>query len=175
MPMIDAVLAELDYEARSTRRALARVPEDRLDFKPHERSMSLGRLAGHVAELPAWGRQILTHDGMDFASSEYRPFIPETTAALVARFDEAVAAFRDGAAGITDDDMMATYTLRNGDDVLFSLPRVSAIRSTVLSHVYHHRGQLTVYLRLLDVPVPAIYGPSADEADPDVDPDAAGG
>jgi len=167
MPMIDALLAELDYEAKGTRRALARVPEDRLDFKPHEKSMSLGRLAGHVAELPAWGRMILTSDGMDFATLDYKPFIPESTDQLVARFDEAVAAFREGAAGITDDDMLTTWTMRNGDHVILSLPRTSVIRSTVFSHVYHHRGQLTVYLRLLDVPVPALYGPSADEADPD--------
>jgi uncharacterized damage-inducible protein DinB len=167
MPMIDAVVAEMEYEAKGTRRALERVPEGRLDFKPHEKSMSLRRLAGHVAELPAWGQLILTSDEMNFATMDYEPFLPQSRDELVVRCDDAMELFRQAAAGVTDEDMLATWTMRNGDHVILSLPRISVVRSTVLNHIYHHRGQLTVYLRLLDVPVPALYGPSADEADPD--------
>jgi uncharacterized damage-inducible protein DinB len=167
MPIIDAFLAELDHEAATTRRVLERMPEGRGDWKPHERSMSLGRLCGHIAELPGWGRVVLTDDEFDLATAQARgwePFVASDRAGLLERYDQAVAALREaGSLGVSDERLRQPWTLRQGDQVVFSSPRAAALRGFVFSHSIHHRGQLSVYLRLLDVPVPSIYGPSADE------------
>lgn len=166
MPIIDVFLAELDHEAATTRRLLQRMPEDEVDWRPHERSMTLGRLCGHIAELPVWGRVVLVEDGFDVATSGergYETFVARDRAGLLERFDDAVAAMRKSAQGYPDERMRDTWTLANGEQVIFSTPRAAALRGFVFSHLVHHRGQLSVYLRLLGVPVPSIYGPSADE------------
>lgn len=164
MPLIDTFMAELEHEAAVTRRVLERVPEDRLDFKPHEKSMTLGRLAGHVAEIPMWGATTLTTEELDMAApSEIDAFEATDRAGLLARFDREVESFRRAGEGRGDEELFEEWTFRSGDQVLFRMPKASVIRVWVLNHLVHHRGQLSVYLRLLDVPVPAIYGPSADE------------
>lgn len=166
MPIIDAFLAELDHEAATTRRVLERMPEGRADWKPHERSMTLGRLCGHLAELPGWGRTVLADDEFDLATARergYEPYVASDRAELLERYDQAVAALREAARGTSDERIREPWTLRHGDQVVLSSPRAAALRGFVFSHSIHHRGQLSVYLRLLDVPVPSIYGPSADE------------
>lgn len=166
MPMIDAMVAEVEHEAASTRRLFERIPDDKLDFKPHEKSYSLGHLAGHLAEMFGWGGSVLTSDEFEWSESEYEPFVPATAAAALSRLDESVAAFKEAAEGVSDEALMQTWTMRSGDHVIMELPRASAIRASILNHFVHHRGQLTVYLRLLDVPLPPIYGPTADEQAP---------
>jgi uncharacterized damage-inducible protein DinB len=154
-------LKEFDAEMASTRRLLERVPADRLDWKPHGKSRSLGELATHVAELPRWGVRFL---GDSFqVGSEKAPAL-KSAAEFVARFDENVAAGRAGIAKTTDEAMAAEFTVRKPDgQVFFQLPRRALVRRVILSHLIHHRGQLTVYLRMQDVPLPPVYGPTADE------------
>lgn len=162
MPIVDALLPEFDHEMTTTRKVLERVPEDKFDWKPHAKSFSLGALAAHVAALPTWGAEALTLTEIDIAGSQ-PPATPPSKAELMATFDTNVAATRSALAGKTDGELMATWTLKRGGKAVFSMPKASVLRSFVLSHLIHHRGQLSVYLRLLDVPVPSIYGPSADE------------
>jgi len=163
MRICQSLAAELQQEAKTTRKVLERVPEGSFDWKPHEKSMTLGRLAGHVAELPSLIIPALTQEEFDFASGGFKPFNPESTAGLLEKFDGSVEA----AAGLLekqpDERMGEKWRLRSGDHVLFEMPRAMVVRFVGLNHVIHHRGQLSVYLRLLDVPLPSIYGPSADE------------
>jgi len=146
----------------TTRSLLERVPEANPDWKPHPKSMTLGRLATHVAELVAWTDTTLQQTELDFAKGDYKPALFTSTAALLETFDANVKSARAAIAGTSDQDMMVPWTLRNGDQVIFTLPRVGVLRSFVMNHVIHHRGQLSVYLRLNDVPLPSIYGPTAD-------------
>jgi uncharacterized damage-inducible protein DinB len=162
MPMVDALLPEFDHEMTTTRKVLERVPEDRFDWKPHAKSFSLGALATHVATLPTWGTETLNKSEIDIAGAQ-PPAAPSSKAELMATFDKNVAAARSALAGKTDAELLATWTLKRGGKAVFSMPKTAVLRSFVLSHLIHHRGQLSVYLRLLDVPVPSIYGPSADE------------
>jgi uncharacterized damage-inducible protein DinB len=170
MPMIDAYVAELDHEAATTRRLLERMPAGRADWKPHERSMTLGRLCGHIAELPIWGTVILRDDAFDMATAAERGYPPPYVAAdrgdLLARFDRELGEMLSAARGVGDERLAEPWSLARGDETLFTLPRAVALRRWVLNHLVHHRGQLSVYLRLLDVPLPSIYGPSADEEAP---------
>lgn len=158
-----AFIAEIKHEAASTKRILERVPEGKFDWKPHEKSMSLGRLASHVAELPGFLHSILTMDDFDFAKGHYKPSHANTREELMNVFqeklDEVVQTLQD----TSDEKMQANFTLRSGDHVFATVPRKVAVRSMALNHLIHHRGQIAVYLRLLDVPVPGLYGPSADE------------
>lgn len=163
MPMIDALVAEMEQETASTRRLFERIPDDQMDFKPHEKSYSLGQLAGHLAEMFGWGGTVLESEDFDYTEGEYQPFVPDSAAAALAKLDESAAVFKQAAAGTSDEALAATWTMRAGDQVIMELPRAAAIRATILNHFVHHRGQLTVYLRLLDVPLPPIYGPTADE------------
>ena len=165
MAMRDALLPEFDHEMATTRRLLERVPEAEFAWKPHDKSMALGQLAGHVANLPQWCSLMLdaTVFDLDSMPSDPRPKLPESRAALVAEFDAKVGRAREQLARTTDPDLMTPWTLKKGGHEIFTLPRVSAIRSFVMNHLIHHRGQLSVYLRLRDVPVPPIYGPTADE------------
>lgn len=166
MPMIDAHVAELDHEAATTRRLLERMPEGKGDWKPHEKSMTLGRLCGHIAEMPGWGVTILRDEMFDMATAAeqgFEAFVAGERAGLLERFDREVAQLRDAARGVSDERLQDPWTLRAGGEDVFTAPRAVALRTWVLNHVVHHRGQLAVYLRLLDVPVPSIYGPSADE------------
>jgi uncharacterized damage-inducible protein DinB len=165
MPMRDALLPEFDHEMATTRRLLERVPETEFAWKPHDKSMALGTLAGHIANLPHWCSTALdtTVFDLDSMTSDPRPALPLSRAALIAEFDGKVSRAREQLARTTDADLMTPWTLKKGGQEVFTLPRVSAIRSFVLNHLIHHRGQLSVYLRLKDVPVPPIYGPTADE------------
>jgi uncharacterized damage-inducible protein DinB len=164
MSLCQALAAELQQEAKTTRRILERVPEGSFDWKPHDKSMSLGRLAGHVAELPSLIVPALTQDELDFAAGTYQPFLPSSTAELLEKFDGNIDKAVELLGGQTDERMGESWRLGSGEQTFFNGPRAAAVRVLALNHVVHHRGQLSVYLRLLDVPVPSIYGPSADEA-----------
>ncbi|HEX8117681.1 MAG TPA: DinB family protein [Pyrinomonadaceae bacterium] len=164
MSLCKSLAAELEQEAKTTRRILERVPEGSFDWKPHEKSMSLGRLAGHVAELPSLIAPALTQPEMNFATGQYQPFVPSSTAELLERFDQTVGKALELLGGQTDESMNDEWRLGSGEQTFFKGPRAAAVRVLALNHVVHHRGQLSVYLRLLDVAVPSIYGPSADEA-----------
>jgi uncharacterized damage-inducible protein DinB len=161
--MIEALLSEIDQEAKTTRSLLHVVPHDKWDWKPHEKSMTLGRLAQHVAELPAWGGQTLGPGETDFATRQRAPK-PTTSAELLTLFEDGISSLKAALSALGPEDLaQKSYTMRHGEKVFIKVPRGVFVRSILLNHVVHHRGQLSVYLRLLDVPVPAIYGPSADE------------
>lgn len=166
MPLAELVLPEFDQEMASTHRALERVPEGQFAWKPHPKSMTLGRLATLLAELPSWALNALTKDEFDFAPSGAPPFQPrtlESRAGIVALFDQNVQAARQAIAATSDADFAKPWALKSGGQVVWTKSKFAVYRSTVINHLVHHRGQLTVYLRLRDVPVPAIYGPTADE------------
>jgi len=158
-----AFLAELDNEAKITRTVLERVPADKFDWKPHEKSMTFGRLATHIAEMFGWTRATLKSDVMDFATTDYKPLEPTSNDELLAFFDAQIADARGVLAETSDETFMTDWTLRDGDQVYVTMPKVAVMRSFVMNHIIHHRGQLSVYLRLNDIPVPSMYGPSADE------------
>ena len=162
MPLVDMLLPEFDHEMATTRKLLERVPEDRLSWAPHAKSFTLGQLAQHVATIPMWGTMTLTLSELDLGGSfENRP--AESRAALVKLFDENAAKARTELTAKTDAELMAPWTLKRGADTLFTMPKASVWRSFVMNHLVHHRAQLSVYLRMQDVPLPAMYGPSADE------------
>lgn len=156
------LLPEFDVEMANTRKALERVPDDKLSWKPHPKSYSLHDLASHVANLPSWTRITLTTTDLD-VNQPWDREIPADRAAILAGFDANVADARAILADASEADFEVGWTLRSGAQVFFTQPRAAVYRSFVLSHLIHHRAQLTVYLRLLDVPVPGMYGPSADE------------
>jgi uncharacterized damage-inducible protein DinB len=163
MPLIDALLPEFDHEMSTTRKLLERVPEDKFDWKPHARSFSMGALATHVANLASWGEVTLNQSEFDLTGGQPPSALPSRTE-LLATFDKNVASTRAALAGKTDAELMAPWKLKREGRTIFSMPKAAIWRSFVLNHVIHHRGQLSVYLRLQDVPVPSIYGPSADES-----------
>ena len=165
MTIADALLPEFDHEMASTRKVLERVPGDRLDWKPHPKSYSIGALAAHVANLPRWGAETLTRAELDVGDGP-PPAPPASVGELLAAFDGSVAAARAALVGRTDAELAAMWSLRSHGKTIFSMPKSSVLRAFVLSHLIHHRAQLTVYLRLLDIPVPSLYGPSADEPAP---------
>ena len=146
----------------STRRLLERVPDDRLAWKPHAKSMTLGGLATHLSTLPRWGGTILNDASFDLAAAPSPLQEKHSGAEILAAFDAAASATR-ALLDKTDAELVAPWALKRGGQEIFSMPRVAAFRTFVLYHTVHHRGQLSVYLRLNDVPVPSIYGPSADE------------
>jgi len=162
MPLVDALLPEFDHEMTTTRRLLERLPEDKFDWKPHAKSFSLGQLAQHVATIPMWGSVTVTQTELDVSAGAQPPAM-KTRAELLAAFDQNVSTTRAALSGKSDAELMVPWSLKSGSHTIFSLPRAGVWRSFVLSHLVHHRGQLSVYLRLLDVPLPSIYGPSADE------------
>jgi len=162
MAIKDGLLADYDHEMGTTRRLLDRLPDDRLSWKPHDKSMSLGALASHLASIARWGGTILNDATFDLAAAPPPPGEKASRAQILAAFDETcrqTRAWMDK----TDAEYQSLWTLTRGGQQMFTVPRVAAFRSFVLHHVIHHRGQLSVYLRLNDVPVPAIYRPSADE------------
>jgi uncharacterized damage-inducible protein DinB len=161
----DALLPEFDHEMGTTRRVLERTPGDKLAWRPHEKSMSLGQLAGHLANIPFWMGAILQNTVFDVAAAgpDIRPPLPESVAWLLADFDTKVKAARAGLGSTGDAELLTPWTFKNGDHEIFTMPRIAAIRSFVMNHSIHHRGQLSVYLRLNNVPVPPMYGPTADE------------
>jgi uncharacterized damage-inducible protein DinB len=162
MAIKDGLLADFDHEMGTTRRLLERLPDDRLSWKPHRRSMSLGGLATHLSSIPTWAGTILNEPSFDLAGA--MPHLPEhaSRAEILAAFDATVRQTRAWM-DKSDAEYNEQWTLKRGELEMFSVPRAGAFRSFVLHHVIHHRGQLSVYLRLNDIPVPAMYGPSADE------------
>jgi uncharacterized damage-inducible protein DinB len=166
MPIVDTLLPEFDHEFATARELIERVPDASLAWKPHQKSMSLGELATHVANLAFWCSMTIAKDFYDLAAND-DPEARLTAAAsrdeLVKTFDEKVKTARGQLAQTTDAQMMAPWSLKHGDHVIFTMPRVSALRTFVMNHMIHHRGQLSVYLRMQDVPLPSIYGPTADE------------
>ncbi len=163
MSIAQSLLPEFDHEFATLRKTLERVPDGHWDYTPHAKSMNLGRLAGHLAELGSWVNATVEQDELDFAKQAYQPFVPTSTADLVAKLDAVVAAARPALAATSDADMMKPWSLRQGPQVFFTMPKVAVLRTFVMNHMIHHRAQLGVYLRLNDVPVPSTYGPSADE------------
>ncbi|MGD0361146.1 MAG: DinB family protein [Bryobacteraceae bacterium] len=162
----DALLPEFDHEMASTRKVLERCPEDKYGWKPHPKSFSMGSLATHIANMTGWTVDVIEKDSFDFAPPGAPPYKEEPVASrqeLLAAFDKQVAAARAALATASDEHLAKTWSLLGGGVTVFSMPRMVCIRSFVMNHTIHHRAQLTVYLRLNDVPVPAIYGPSADE------------
>jgi uncharacterized damage-inducible protein DinB len=167
MSIADSLLPEYDHEMASTRRALERVPEDKLAWQPHERSMTLGRLASHLSELPGWAVETVSEDSFDMdppdGRSRYNPADYRSRQEILDAFDTGVKQARERIAATDDAAMFQPWSLQKGGETVFTLPRVAVLRSWLFNHVIHHRGQLTVYLRLTGAPVPSIYGPSADE------------
>jgi uncharacterized damage-inducible protein DinB len=166
MSISDALLPEFDHEMANTRKTLERVPLDKSDWKPHEKSMAMGPLAIHLAEMPGWVVETINKDALDLAPPDAPPYErPQVNsqADLLAMFDKNVAAARDALAGVSDEHLFQPWTLLSGGQTILTLPRIGVIRGFVISHSIHHRAQLGVYLRLNDIPVPSIYGPSADE------------
>ncbi|ODS53087.1 MAG: hypothetical protein ABS36_14175 [Acidobacteria bacterium SCN 69-37] len=156
------LLPEFDHEMANTRRALERVPAHLADWKPHPKSMTMGTLAWHLAGLPAWITRGLTRDEFDRTPGS-DPGGMTTTAALLERFDTSVAEARHHLGEATDEVMQQSWTFKRNGQTVFSQPKLAVVRTMALNHVIHHRAQLTVYLRLNDIPVPSLYGPSADE------------
>jgi uncharacterized damage-inducible protein DinB len=159
--MTDLFLGELERETASTRRTLERVPEGRYDWKPHDKSMVLGYLAELVARLPSWAVLTIKQDHLDLTTYKSQPL--RTNQELLKEFDASVAGAREALANTTDEHLLKPWRLLVAGQVVMEQVRHVVLRDSVFSHLAHHRGQLTVYLRLLDLPVPAIYGPSADE------------
>lgn len=164
MTLKETVLSEFDDEMAMTRRLLERLPDGSLEWKPHERSMSLGELATHLAHIPRWGTSILERDGYDLDHADKNDAVALTsTAAVLETFDRHAAGVRRTLVDRGDGELVAPWSLNRGEHLIMSLPRVSALRRFVLNHLVHHRGQLTVYLRMQNVPLPPLYGSSADE------------
>lgn len=162
MSIASDLIRDLRTEATKTRAVLEAVPEAKLDWKPHAKSMSLGALAGHVAENPAW-LSSMTEDEMDFAAmGDYRPFVPHTRSELLETFERNLGAGLEALRNREDAWMETTWTMRQGEQVLMRAPKREVLREIGVHHWIHHRGQLSVYLRLLDVALPRVYGPTAD-------------
>ena len=167
MPISELLLPEFEHEMAGTRKTLERVPEDMFAWKPHPKSSSLGGLATHLANIPSWTAQTFDRDELDLAPVGAEPFLLEeakSREALLEAFDKNVASARAALKAAGDQDWQGKWSLLSGGNKIFTLPRTAVMRGFVINHLIHHRAQLGVYLRLLDVPVPSIYGPSADES-----------
>ncbi|GGG04201.1 DinB family protein [Pontibacter amylolyticus] len=162
MTVIELFSKELEQEAQTTRKMLERVPADKYDWKLHQKSMSMIQLATHVAELPAWIKMVLTTDELDFAQNPYQPVKIANTEELVAYFEKSQAEGLAALAEAQDEQLDQPWTLREGDQIYSTSSKADVIRMSI-SQIIHHRAQLGVYLRLLDIPIPGSYGPSADE------------
>jgi len=162
MTKAEILLAEVKQEAKTTRALLERVPMDKADFKPHEKSMTLGRLSTHVAEISGWWKECLVHDELDFSKGDFTPKKFTSSAELVAFHDDLVAKTVKILSEASDEKFNENWTMRNGEQIYFTMPKGEVVRTWCMNHLYHHRAQLTVYLRLLDVALPSIYGPTAD-------------
>jgi uncharacterized damage-inducible protein DinB len=163
MPIRDILLPEFDQEMANTRRMLERVPDDRFDFQPHEKSWKLERLTGHVVDLPSWVGEIVRVQLLEMEPGDFKPFEPTSRKELLDRFDKNVSAAHAALAGATDAQLSAEWTMKWGGKTVMSLPRYNVLRGVVMNHLIHHRAQLGMYLRLMNVAVPGMYGPSADE------------
>lgn len=163
IPMCQAMLGEIEQEAATTRRVFERIPEEKLSWRPHQKSMTLGQLALHTAQVPGGIAKISQQDEFDASTANFGAPQPKSLGEIFAAHDESVRAAEDCLKNLTEEKARATWHLKMGPKEVFAVPRAGLLRSIMLNHWYHHRGQLSVYLRLLDVPLPSIYGPSADE------------
>jgi uncharacterized damage-inducible protein DinB len=166
MILSQALLPEFEQEMANTRKMLERVPEDKFGWKPHAKSMPMGRLAGHLALNPSWGALIIKQESLDLAppgAPPHRPAFPDSRAEVLKLFDQNVAQMREAITGASDEQLLKPWSLLFGGKALYTGPRIAALRNMVMNHTIHHRAQLGLYLRLNDVPVPGMYGPSADE------------
>ena len=166
MAIRDGLLSEFDHEMVSTRQTLERVPEGKGDWAPHPKSMKMGRLAGHLAELSGWSAAIIGQDSLDFrppGAPPQAPMVMTSRGQILEVFHQKVAETRKRLAGASDETLMKNWTLLSGGQPIMTLPRIAFLRGFVMNHIIHHRAQLGVYLRLNDVAVPSVYGPSADE------------
>lgn len=169
MTIGQSLLPEFDQEMQSTRKTLERVPDDKWGWKPHEKSGTLGWLACHVGTVPEWIAMTIKTQELDYAPVDgpsYEPPKIENRQQLLAAFDKAAAEARQALSSVSDEEISKNWKLLAGGQEVFTLPRIACIRGMCLNHLYHHRGQLTVYFRLLGVAVPGLYGPSADEGQP---------
>ena len=162
MAISEALLPEFDHEMANTRRALERVPDVKLGWKPHEKSMSLASLATHLATIGGWSQAIVGQDSFDVKNAPANPDLKSRNE-ILKTFDQTTAAARQAIAGASDAQMMKPWSLFSNGKAMLTMPRIAVLRGFIMNHSIHHRGQLTVYLRLNNVPVPSIYGPSADE------------
>jgi uncharacterized damage-inducible protein DinB len=167
MPVNTAFLSEYAHEVTLTRKVLARIPEEQFGYKPHESSMPLGKLASHLVEMYSWGIGVMKSDSIDLTPADgpkYEAYAAQSSAELLAKFEENAAAFQAALAEASDDaQWFATWSLRMGGEVRMSMPRIACVRGMIFNHAIHHRAQIAVYLRMLNIAVPAIYGPSGDE------------
>jgi uncharacterized damage-inducible protein DinB len=161
MSLIKMFLKELEQESITTRKMLQRIPDDKYDWQPHTKSMTIRRLATHVAELPSWISMTLNTSELDFAKSAYKPQVINTTSELVSYFEKVLEDGKSSLMNAREEQLSDIWTLRNGDTILSSDPKSEVLRM-VYCQIVHHRAQLGVYLRLLDIPIPGSYGPSAD-------------
>jgi uncharacterized damage-inducible protein DinB len=163
MTMIDSLIEEFEHEAQTTRKHLERLPADKLDWRPHEKSFTARGLASHIVDCVSWADSIFNSDELVVDPAAYKPYRAASVADLLKAFDDKVAACRHILAGVADADLMQPWRLKMMGRVRFEKPKSAVFRDFTLSHLIHHRGQLSVYLRLLNVPVPGSYGPTADE------------
>jgi uncharacterized damage-inducible protein DinB len=163
MSIAQSLLPEFDQEMANTRKTLERVPENKLDYKPDPKSMSMGALASHIAEMVGWLPSMMEGPELDIPP-DFKPFLATSSKDLLATFDKNVAGTRAALAAAGDQAMLQEWSLKFGGNAMFSMPRIAVYRTMIMNHVIHHRAQLTVYFRLNGIPVPGMYGPSADEA-----------
>jgi len=164
MNIADGMLQEFTYENASTRKMLERIPQAQMGWKPHAKSMTLARLASHIVEIPTYGASIFTQDEMVLNAGSFKPTEYATVAELLAAFDKNIAEAAKVMQGVPNDHMMKPWRFKMDGKLVFEMPRVVVVRIMMLSHTIHHRGQLSVYLRLQNVPLPPVYGPTADES-----------
>ncbi|HEV7473876.1 MAG TPA: DinB family protein [Pyrinomonadaceae bacterium] len=167
MALSEGLLPEFDNEMKNTRKTLERVPDDKSDWKPHEKSTAMGGLATHLSNIPTWAVFTIDQDSLDLAPGG-EPLPPvklaESQAELLATFDDNVAKARAAIVGASDEDLFKPWSLMSNGQTILTMPKIAVLRNFVMNHLIHHRAQLGVYLRLNDIPVPSIYGPSADES-----------
>ena len=163
MAQIHALIEELDRESATTRKLLERLPEPKLAWKPHTKSMALGQLAWHVSTIPQVLSTMLLKDSHDFSTGSLQPPLPATTREILEGFERALRTAKENLGTLDDGKAMTVFKISMAGRPVLEAPRIAIVRLILLNHLIHHRGQLSVYLRLLDIPVPSIYGPSADE------------
>ncbi len=163
MAIHDMLLPEFDQEMANTRKMLESVPDDRFDFQPHQKSWKLNQLAGHVVDLPNWATHTMSVDVLELDSSKHQPFVPTNRKQLLEQFDMYVSEARASIANATDEQLNHIWSLKWEGKTVITMPRIAVLRSMVMNHLIHHRAHLGMYLRLMNVAVPGMYGPSADE------------
>lgn len=162
MNLIPIFLKEMEHEAQTTRKMLERIPDDKFDWKPHEKSMTIRSLATHIAELPTWVSMVLVTSELDFAKGEYKPHVINNTEELLNYFEKCLAEGKASLEKATEEDLLPEWTLRNGEQI-YSVDKKHEVIRMAYCQIVHHRAQLGVFLRLLNIPIPGSYGPSADE------------